>query len=789
MNKPDSLKYSVSGRLTKLLGRESVSTDEAALFELVKNSYDADATKVIVKFENIDSFQKEYKKLEKIYSEILSALRASKTSLSLDEIERLIQNDPKYLEQEHIVNELMKKTKILITDNGNGMTIDQIQNKWMKIGVSKEQHEILTSKGRRVVGEKGVGRFAVEKLSNKVTLRSRPRNYNQTIMFTCDWSEFERAKNLTDVKIPITYMKKDPSDHGLTILLEDLREAWTEKKIKNFLNQLSMLILPKSHASSNFEVKVVYQMNGKELNIEVESSLFKIAPYKFESILSEDSMIRFTSFWYKDEQIIPNKRKKEYNELLDVFPFVRYDVDGTRLGEAAIAKCGPVKLTFYGYPFDPSGRDLGWSDWYGKTRVEQIQQDVEYASGIKIYRDGFRVRPYGDLNNDWLGTGSSARAAAGKLPPKNIIGWVEISRDKNSNVLDTTTREKIIENEAFNDLKDFVTESMRRYYVFSEKRRQEIIKKETRKKTPSLVVKLTKFVEEDSSMTKSTKEKLLGSLNEIQEKLVGEERTEYATKTSLMDELGAYRNLASLGITTGAVSHEVKDYLKKILLHTGVLKRTIDGTTIDQEKLKQSLDIIAPSVENLSSFMTLVSGFTSDLSSRKKEFRMKKEINLHNEIEEIKQSLSGIFSRWNIELENKVPSQLPKLYMYKADIQSILLNLISNSIKSLKILVSERRELGKKGIIRISTYTTKTDITMFVSDNGIGIPTIDRGLVFDLFWTRAASHQSVKSGSGLGLPIIKEIIRDYKGDISIEKSELATGATFKIVFPKSEILR
>jgi|CXWL01.1.fsa_nt_gi signal transduction histidine kinase len=790
MDRPTFLKYDVSGRLAKLLGRESVSTDEAALFELVKNSYDADATKVLIQFKNLEKFQDEYKKLEQIFEKNIAKQKANYPNIDMNEAEKNAKKSLEYVSQKSSVDKLQKETSITIQDNGDGMTIQQLENKWMKIGVEKQEGEKFSQKGRRVVGEKGVGRFAVEKLSSKAIVKARKKDQRYATLLICDWDEFEKSgKDLTTIRLPIKYVNKDPNDHGVTIELSGLREEWTEKKITNFMNQLMTLILPeKVNEKSPFIVNVTYTKNGKIISKNIQSGLLKIAPYKFQTELTKNSMIKFNYLNYKNEQIIPNKRNKHYEGLMEEFPFVHFDEESKKLGQVAIATCGPVKFTFYGFPFDPSGRDLGWKEWYSKTKGS-IQNDVEKMSGIKIYRDGFRVRPYGDSNDDWVGAGSQARSTAGKLPPKNIIGWIEISRDENSNILDTTTREKIIENKAFTDLKDFVAESMRRYYNFSEKIRQEIVRKESKTKTPQLIKKISQYIEDNPGIEKQSKIKLISALENIQSELVGEEIRSETKKNELMDELSAYRNLASLGITTGAVSHEIKDYLKKILLHSGVIRRGITGSEIDTKKLKQSLDILQPSVENLSEFMELVSTFTADLSSRKKEFRQKKELRLHDEINDLNNALNELLKRWNIFLENEISKTLPKLLMYKADLQSIFLNLISNSIKSLKILYSERNDSKKKGIIRITTKTDKDNIVIIYSDNGIGIPSYDRDLVFDLFWTRAASHQSVKSGSGLGLPIIRDIIHEYGGEITIENSEIEHGATFKIILPKENMLK
>ncbi len=193
-----------------------------------------------------------------------------------------------------------------------------------------------------------------------------------------------------------------------------------------------------------------------------------------------------------------------------------------------------------------------------------------------------------------------------------------------------------------------------------------------------MIQKIGNIISESSSIPKQTKTQLLSSLSQIESSLTNEASTVQLERESLMDELNAFRNLASLGITTGVVSHEIRDYLRNILLHTGALERELKKNHIDSSQLKQSVSYINPSVDNLRKYMALVSSFTSTIGSRKKEFRQKRNLNLHEEVRKIINGLQGIFTASEIIVENGIPHNFPKQRMYQADLQSILFNLISN---------------------------------------------------------------------------------------------------------------
>lgn len=784
MSNPSFLQYKISSKLPKLLGRDSVSTEIQALFELVKNSYDADASQVKIVFNNFDLYNEARKRLGHRYNELITDLKTKKPDLPITELDKLAKEDPHYTKQFEYVKEIFQRTSIIIEDNGKGMSLEELQRKWMMIGVSKESDEIITSEKRRAVGEKGVGRFAIERLSHQTRITSKVRDSEAALILYTNWDEFENSdKTVNEIKIPLDYAPKKSNEHGLTIELINLRDIWTVPKIKKIIDELSLLILPEEiDPTLPFKITVQYEKEGKKEIVNVGGSLLKHAPYHFVAELTPHSTIRFLEVEYMKKKIIPNPQGLKFTNLVEEFPFLDENE------KISIAKCGPARFTYHGFPFDPSGRDLGWTRWYGETRAAKIQEDVEEYGGIKIYRDGFRVRPYGEKGNDWLLLGSEARTTAGKLPNKNVIGWVTISIDTNKEIIDTTTREKIVENEAFDDLKRFLKQAMAVFYKFTESRRQDILKKEAQKDVPKFVKKLRDRVVENAAISALEKKTILSTLDKIQSHFVKQEERVTIEKEALMDEKNAYRNLAALGITTGVVSHEIQDFLKAILLHTGILKREAGRGKLDLERLKKSLETIEPSVLNLRSYMALVSSFSSAMASRKKEFRQKKNLNLHNEIRIMIKSLKGIFDRWEIHVENKIPHDFPRPRMYQADLQSIFLNLFSNSIKSLKLLSDERHNTKVKNTIQISAKKNDNFLTIIYSDNGIGIAPMDRPFIFDLFWTRTASQETIKSGSGLGMPIITEIIHDYSGDIMIEnKSEFKTGVTFKITFPKKGI--
>lgn len=209
------MKYRISSRATILLGRESVSKVDGAIIELVKNTYDADAVLCFICFD--------------------------------------IENDCIY-----------------ILDNGSGMTKDIIENCWMMIGTDNKRENFKSEKNRIKSGEKGIGRFALDRLGSKCDMYTKSKLSEKLILWRNDWSNFEEAgKTIDQVEADFEYLdisfkdaipseilnnifdleSKKPDiaiklDTGTLLKINNLRDNWTDKEINSIFGSMGFLIPP-----------------------------------------------------------------------------------------------------------------------------------------------------------------------------------------------------------------------------------------------------------------------------------------------------------------------------------------------------------------------------------------------------------------------------------------------------------------------------------------------------------------------------------------------------------------
>jgi len=720
------LHFSVAGHITQLLGRQAILNETMAIFELCKNGYDAEATKVDVFFEDVSG----------------------------------------------------PNGRIRIVDNGDGMTEEDIRKKFMVIATSSRTREKKTSSGRIVSGEKGIGRFAMERLSHRTIIYSYPKNESKAYKITIEWDRYE----LEDITLnevgndfePIE--KKDPNRSGVEIVCEVLRDVMNETKIKKIEKHLRLLVAPEG-----FPVKLPFNitLNAPEYDItskSLKSGWFDKAPFKFEGRLDGNGRGAI-QVWYKGEKIVgatlDHKRCKN--------GFVIDD----------LTKCGPVIYKMWGFPKDSTDEEK-WQKWYGSSIAPNLLDWVDNNQGVRIYRDEFRVLPYGEPDNDWTNRAAAARKLAGVLPKKNIVGWVKISQEDNPGLIPSATRFHLIEDDdgPYTDLKKFVMECDQILdRIMHDERVEE--RKKKQKNIPLELEKIAKKVRGLKELPDEIKRPLSREITENATYLKNEQQEVKKTEERLMSKLEAYRDLASLGIQTSVVSHEVSQELGNLIALSELFERRLRANSLTKNQLYDIQSDLSSSIRFIRDYMTLVKNFTSALKGDQEEFRKKSVINIKKEIEFYVDRMSTLLERYNIRVINLIPNVFD-IYMYRADFQSIIFNLFSNSIKG---IIRQRSKLDdldrakKQNTIKINLDPNPSTayVGLVFSDDGTGVRPAIQDRIFDLFFSDYNRPGEVLKGSGLGLTLVQEIVEGYGGNIELIENEFKPGASFLIKFRSEEI--
>ena len=333
-------------RIIRTIGEELISDDKVALLELVKNSYDADASIITIKITGRVVIEKDGKK----------------------EIKKIIKEGG----------------SITIYDDGCGMSLTTIKEAWMEPAtISKKKVKQSPAKKRRYTGEKGIGRFASAKLSTNLQIISKITDDNEVIV-DFNWKDFDNndiyldeVKCKWEVREPVEYLG---NSHGTKLILTNLHSDWDEEKIRQFRIALQRLINPVSPVLDFLiELDLPKDFDSYTGTIEPPESL-KRPNYSIKGTIDKDGLpsITFTS------------KKKGESKLID---FVLLKKDEKFL-------TGSFDFDFRVWDLDPESLDELAKET--DTKRKYIKDALKEIAGISIYRDSFRVLPYGDPKFDWV---------------------------------------------------------------------------------------------------------------------------------------------------------------------------------------------------------------------------------------------------------------------------------------------------------------------------------------------------------------------------------------------------
>ena len=448
--------------------------------------------------------------------------------------------------------------------------------------------------------------------------------------------------------------------------------------------------------------------------------------------------------------------------------------------------CGDLQITIYYFLRDASLKFDG-------LKASEAKAVLDTFCGVKIYRDGFRVRPYGEEGNDWLLLDKIkiSDPHGYRVGNNQVIGVVNINSDANPLLIDSTNREAIIENEAFAQLKQVVNKCINiienhRYTQYLEERKQTKIAEEEEKRKQERG-ELTKTI----SQTKEKFSKALKNGNiDKAEKAVSEiletvsrdqkkeqkhfENTKKEYEKKLRDsnnELRLYKNLAALGILAGSFGHETDDAIARILLNIVYPRERLIMEFPDDNDIKASFNDLDNDIQRISCYSDLLMAFLK----KNKRSEVKK-LSFKNVIETIVKYYKILVDEYNISIDiSNLQEFSCEIFMKQIDLESIIVNMLTNSFEALK-------GTGGKRVIKISTIDFGEEYQIVFEDSGPGVPDNLKEWIFIPLNTTKE-----EDGVGLGLTIVKDIVESYNGKIEVGKSNAIGGAQFTVIFPVDEV--
>ena len=747
----DNLSFSVDAGIINRLGLELVGRSETAVSELIKNSYDADATKVNLFFKNTQK----------------------------------------------------KGGTLTIEDNGEGMDFKNLKNGFMRLSSTDKVHNPISKKfKRKKAGKKGIGRFSTQRLGSKLTIITKREEMSLALKIVIDWNSYKIDTELNKIKNEVTYIPVNIKfKHGTKIIIEGLREVWENVEIRRVYRYISNLLQPDFLSD-----------RSKNLNIATEDSKdnsFVVNCYKVHE--DNNTPIKVAA----PEKMVFNKAIAEIEGWVDInkngFCFIKSTKFGLDENEIIPIGAGNKKnevekftqlknIHFKAYYFIYNRPEYyDFDNDFTNLELNSIQKIAGESSGVKLYRNGFRVYPYGEKGNDWLSIDRKLAKLRGdnniNIPfgNNNLFGFIEIIENVDDKPVfeETASREGLIEdNIVFKELQEFVYKTLhiamlrvasadkfieikrRREKELSEEKKFVGYKKEQFDDIKKSVAELQEKIKHDDP---DKDEYLASFLKELPKQI---DATKYEFEEHIKEN-GMLRVLAGIGLVIGEFVHEIEQFDTIFKSRIKFLKKKI----IDALILGKINDL----EDAFLAYQSYTAYFRASVSQNAK--REIAPINLKMTINSFFKQIENNINKANIEINKKYLNQyLITCPMHPSEWLSILFNLYTNSKKAIR-----RNKSIDKGKILIKIEKIENEIHMEFSDNGDGISNDIKEKIFLPFYTTSnpinSEELDVKdnSGTGLGLYIVQKIINSYKGDISVSlPSEKEYNTSFKIILPTNE---
>ena len=773
--KVKEISFKSTARTVNLLGRDNVLDYRSAILELVKNSYDAFSNQVNIRI---------------IGKDITINKKKDK-----------------------------KATSIEIIDYGQGMSLDKIINVFFTLGTDDKTHttSIKYQKSERVMnGSMGIGRLSLGRLGN--VSRVITSDGSEAYSFSINWNSFITGKSLDTVKVDIEQLSmsefaSEYTNRGLenqkcsgTILIaSELKDEWllSDKEqsgtnyslLKLTLNKLKNPL--KLEKTGEFKIILDY-FEEKE---EIEPSLADISTdAEISFAFSHDSDMLVLDGYFDEidiSQLPPDFVNAKFDKLKS---YIQYDNGKKRSRyhferEFKISEYIPDKLPnnpigdFDGVLYFTKKRRTGGNYPFIKGVIQTNAFDIE--PGILLYRDGFRIRPYGEIDTigfDWIGiekerTKNPAGVSRSSyiMQANQLSGYVNITKEKNGGFEDQANREGLKNSAEFEYLESVI---LRIVKDFSSIRSEIIILYNEFLKEKADVLHFSEKGKKTKKMLDSLVNKHKGNLQGLYRdpeyrallsnpqslfEMYSLQDTTEEENSSLVNEGDTLRTMATQGIVMSTFAHQIKNdkkFFQQIpqnLIDTGDYYSEYFNSDFHEFEQPYNLYGFSQAIERKT---TNILGFLE--SSVNNPTRDKKEkINLSTYLFKIyswwDKSVKDNFYSYDYLVNGKssrelLPEQIKNIYIYASETQldSIFLNLITNSYKNFKYPTKIKHR-----IINIDLEVLDLDlIKITYEDNGNGLNKNIKNS--DIIFEAYKSY--TKGGTGLGMTILASVISNLRGD-------------------------
>ena len=716
-----TLSFRIDAELLRELGERLVGKPHIALAELVKNSYDADATEVTVKF---------------------------------------------------IPNE----DRIEISDDGHGMSINEFEDFWMRIGTTHKKEKRSRNYGRLMTGSKGVGRLAVQFLAHKLTIITVPEDKNfEGLEAHIDWKEAletkrEKTKELTEVEVNCRDYNPGSSDtqvfKGTKIILEKLKDEWTEDLIRDLASELWWLQPPlrSSLDDSNNSFKIRFQSAQQDYEKIFENQMNAVKRIWIARLSGKVADGKVTlSLQFQGEQ--PAVHNHEY-KIAD------FSHNNGEFSKAENLNTCRFEVRIYNL----SGKQKF------RIKVGEARKYFERHGGVHVYDSGFRLPYYGSSDSDWLKLeyDHSHRQNVSKLLPDEIqvfralndlptlgrvLGVVQVNTSEENNLEIMITRDRLADTTAYKDLVATIRYAIDWYANESTRRKIKKKEEETSSESTSLKFERVEQVleEYESEISPKVYQKIY---KKVQEATTSAEKDQEL----VLEQMGVLAPLATAGISALSYQHELKKQFAYIE-DTIDRMRNIEMVNSELQEDLHSLSMDLTSWLNRAKATNLLFDYIADTENT----QLRQSLRARTVIEKITNQINFLARGTEIDYSQIDPHlRLPEATFaeWGAIFQNVFINAFSAMLDSSKCQLN------------ISFRSRGRSREILIQDTGHGVNLKNADKLFEPFQRASKISAERKSlgygGTGLGLTIVRLLANNIGCRVQFVNPERGFKTAFSI---------
>ena len=587
-----------STEIVRRLGEELNPSLDKGILELVKNAYDADATKCRVELQEADT----------------------------------------------------AGGAIVVKDNGDGMTVDEIANGWLVLGRSTKTQRQRTRLGRIPAGSKGLGRLAALRMGKRALLATRPWREEITEHgLLIDWDQFDTAELVDDVELTVeTGTHSDEDSFGTEIRIEELRTGFGRVAVRRLARELILLADPFGDDPRGFRPELSAP-DYADLEALVQGRYFQDAEYHLQAAVDRDGHATASVKDWKGQNL---------------FEATHEDIASSK--DRAPYSSPPANFDLWVFILNRETFSTR------SATVQEVREWLRELGGVHFYYNGLRVGPYGNPNDDWLAMNLKRVQSPEERPSTNTsIGRVEVADDENR-LVQKTDRSGFIEDEPFIALRSFAQDALN---WMADRRMDEAEKRRARERVaaPRRANRARRTLEHAIATAP------MSARREIENAFASYESSRDREVDLLQKEIQLYRTLSTAGITAVTFAHESSGNPIKVISQSisAIARRATKLVGEDYDKLlRKPVHSIKQALASLS-----VLG-TATLKLVDHEKRRPSRIDLHRLLDDILTTYDPFFRGRDVRIQPELAAGHPYLRGSEAAVESIVTNLLNNCLNA-----------------------------------------------------------------------------------------------------------